>query len=282
MRGRAAEIAMPPLARTQLESGLAKMQKVFLTAAAVVAAVVVASAASAADRSRTSPAQSDWSGLYVGINGGGAFGNTDASETGLPADRPNASADYNLDHDLTGSLVGGTLGYNWQNNVWVAGFEADFDGADIDGTGRIDGTTVTQRNGAGGTAQNYVFASEKITSFGTARLRGGILVMPTTLVYATGGLAYGHVKYAGQFHYAPLVLYTNADSATKAGWTIGGGLEHRFTPSLSLKAEYLYYDLGDRALIADRTVSNPPFQSQFDYSTHGEIVRAGLNFKFGR
>lgn len=251
------------------------MSKLFSISAA--AAVMLAVPAIAADMPAKAPVYKapaaviapSWTGFYIGINGGGAFGTTGASETGLPIGGAGASGDYNLDHHLSGWLAGGQLGYNWQTGRWVWGVEADFDGADIHG----DGT-----QGGAGQAGNFVTAGEKIDYFGTLRGRVGGLVTDDFLLYATGGLAYGHIKTNGQFHYVGPVDYLASGSATKTGWAAGGGFEYRFLPQWTVKAEYLYYDLGKQTILSN--FAFPGFQSQFDFNTHGSFVRAGLNYHF--
>src|SRR4051794_26134928 len=59
----------------------------------------------------------NWTGFYVGINGGGGWGSSRWDST----DR----------FDLSGGMVGGTVGYNWQNGQWVFGLEGDMDWANI-------------------------------------------------------------------------------------------------------------------------------------------------------
>ena len=49
----------------------------------------------------------NWTGFYVGINGGGGWGNSAWDTTG--------------GFDTSGGLVGGTIGYNWQMGTWVLG-----------------------------------------------------------------------------------------------------------------------------------------------------------------
>jgi outer membrane immunogenic protein len=68
------------------------------------------------------------------------------------------------------------------------------------------------------------------------------------------------------------------------GWTAGGGLEWKLDARWSVKAEYLYYDLGsvDFSYVSAHILPNrAPFVTtgltssvRFD----GHIVRAGLNF----
>jgi outer membrane immunogenic protein len=76
-------------------------------------------------------------------------------------------------------------------------------------------------------------------------------------------------------------------SDTRAGCTIGGGLEWMFAPRWSLKGEYLYYDLGSVSLNPTLTLSQPPggpvyevlgIHSEAKYK--GSIARAGVNFHF--
>ena len=68
----------------------------------------------------------NWTGFYAGIAGGLAWGRSqfiDADPTnlngllGLPITR---------EFDVSGGILGGTVGYNWQLNNWVAGVEGDF------------------------------------------------------------------------------------------------------------------------------------------------------------
>ncbi len=137
--------------------------------------------------------------------------------------------------------------------------------------------------------------SQKIDWFGTLRGRVGWLPVNPLLVYATGGAAYGRVETDVSFasHIPPPpgmisdVTGTTAVSEgdTRAGWTIGGGLEWMFAPNWSLKGEYLYYDLGTVS-IDQRLVTSVPgivghmanIHSEAHY--HGNIARVGVNYKF--
>lgn len=226
----------------------------------------------------------NWTGWYIGLNAGGGFGNTWASETGIPetgALAIVASANYGLGHDLTGGFGGLQAGYNWQVNNWLWGVEADFQGADINGRGTLNGTIVAQRDGGAAAPGNFVTASEKIDYFGTLRLRAGFLATPALLLYATGGLAYADVKTSGQFHYATPVDYTAFGSRVQAGWTVGAGAEYKIASNWSIKGEYLYYDLGHASDLSNFGVPPfPPFQSRFDYAVHGSLARVGFNYQF--
>lgn len=137
--------------------------------------------------------------------------------------------------------------------------------------------------------------------FGTVRGRIGFTPFnPQLLLYATGGFAYGGVRnvfqYADIFPTVPSVLFGGAyHDSTKTGWTVGGGAEYAPIefPNWSLKAEYLYVDLGRTYLsaagagifqVGPVTTINPPrpafFSAAQDPSTRFHMVRIGLNYHF--
>ena len=110
------------------------MRKIVLTGGCVLALAIGATAANAADigSRRGMPAKEpryvaqayNWSGIYIGINGGGGWGSSNFSA-------PLASNTF----DLSGAMVGGTIGYNWQIGQSVLGLEGDIDWSNVRGTG---------------------------------------------------------------------------------------------------------------------------------------------------
>ncbi len=207
-----------------------------------------------------------WTGLYAGVNAGFGWENT-INNTATPifcnpvqpqcpgwADTAAAAVPQKFDTHPLGFIGGGQIGYNFQfASAWVAGVEADFQGANIKGNAIVPNAvplsfpfvTVTD-TGTG---------SQKLDWLGTVRGRVGWLPANPLLLYATGGLAYGHVQTAVSFHnqtfLAPFCqCFTTdgsvsaSDTTIRAGWTVGGGLEWMVAPNWSLKGEYLYYDLG--------------------------------------
>ena len=260
--------------------------KLALAASVLLMGTGVASAADMAVKAPVPVAMGyNWTGFYAGLNVGGGFGRTGASETGIPetgALAIVASANYGLNHDLTGWFAGAQAGYNWQVKNWVWGVEADIQGSDINGRGTLTGTFVAQRDGGAAFPTNFVTAGEKIDYFGTARLRGGFLATPALLLYGTGGLAWGNVKTSGQFHYATPVDYLASGSRVQVGWTVGAGAEYKVSQNWSIKGEYLYYDLGHTSDISNFGVpATPPFQSRFDYNVRGSLARVGVNYQWG-
>ena len=148
----------------------------------------------------------NWSGPYLGVEGGGGWGSSSHSDsTGF------SSGSFAVD----GGLLGGTAGYNWQTGPWVFGIEGD-----IEATGASD-----------------TFAPWKFSNpwFGTVRGRAGY-AFSNILFYGTAGLAFGELK--GE-------TFGLSETHTNAGWTAGVGAEFGFAPNWSAKIEYLYVDLAD-------------------------------------
>jgi outer membrane immunogenic protein len=136
-------------------------------------------------------------------------------------------------------------------------------------------------NMPGSPITNSTFQS-KLDWLATIRGRAGIL-FGRALLYATGGLAFGSVENKvtaaiPAYDYAP-PAWTGRRS--QWGWAAGGGVEYALTQNISLKAEYLYYDLGKRTIRASDP-STFPASEHIDYalSNSGNIARAGVNFRF--
>jgi len=85
-----------------------------------------------------------------------------------------------------------------------------------------------------------VALTQQIDWFGTVRARGGILVSPTVLLYATGGLAYGAINTSEVIG----ILPGFSSTSTNVGWTVGAGIEGVISGNWTAKLEYLYVDLG--------------------------------------
>jgi outer membrane immunogenic protein len=191
-----------------------------LASIASAVAIMAASAASAADlpTHKAPPAYSpapyattayNWTGFYVGVNGGYGIGGADAF--GHP----------------DGGLVGGTVGYNYQIGQFVLGAEGDWDFADLN------------HNNSNALA-NYHIRQDDIV---TLRARAGV-ALDRTLLYATGG--YAGVHESGSY-FDPLTGFNGSESHWRNGGAIGVGAEYAFTNNISAKAEYLYLPLSSKS-----------------------------------
>jgi hypothetical protein len=112
------------------------------------------------------------------------------------------------------------------------------------------------------------FPGDGRTWFGTLRGRLGY-AFGNTLLYGTGGFAYGGVK---QQNYAD-VLFSNDD--TRTGWTAGAGIEYKVSGNWSLKGEYQYVDFGKEDL------SGTDGKSMEGPETSFHTAKIGLNYRLG-
>ena len=235
------------------------LKKVLLAGAA---SLFTLSAAQAADI--VAPEVYDWTGPYLGLQGGYGWGENDVSAT----DSEDSTEEVILfdaaiangrdgDMDLEGFIGGLHLGYNWQSDALVLGVEGDIEFSDMDGD-----TDVVD---AMGTKIGSV--EQEIDWLGSLRLRAGFAA-DRALFYATGGLAVGGVE---------LTLKDGdgdefaSNSETNWGWTLGGGVEYAFTDDLSARIEYRYTDLGD-------IEAGDGDEGKADTAFHA--VRAGLSWHF--
>ncbi len=157
----------------------------------------------------------NWTGFYIGANGGygwAALGFSDG----------NATADVG---DLKGPFAGGQIGFNYQTGMFVFGIEVDGQWADIKQSESAIGLTAT-------VAVDY---------FLTARGRVGIAA-DNFLFYGTGGYAHGGLKLSVTDGFTTL-----SSSGNRGGWTAGGGAEVGFG-NASVKLEYLYLQTFDEDL----------------------------------
>jgi outer membrane immunogenic protein len=280
-----------------------------LVGIAVVASLLATSALAADLPARTytkAPVYVDpgysWTGFYVGANGGYSWGRADTTFAPVATIFP-TPAFGPVRQNVDGGLGGGQFGYNWQiDRSWVLGLEGD-----IQWTGERSSasqTTVSPRYGAfpnglpnpvgpdfNAIASQTGALAYDLQWFATFRGRAGILADPQTLLYATGGLAVGDFKYSAQTTTsvqvftpglggttpfgAPIVLAGAAASSsdTRVGWTLGAGVERKFSPNWSAKLEYLYIDFGTKTYFAGTA-------NQADVSFHDHIFRAGINYAF--
>lgn len=229
----------------------------------------------------------NWSGFYVGVHAGYTFGEDDnVITTGqLAANIANVAGGARpgqVRFDRDGFIGGGQIGYNWQSNPnWVFGFEADISYVDSRRTANV-GTFSLPTAAPPNVPLNNTFRSG-MEYFGTVRGRIGY-AWDRTMVYATGGLAYGDVENSATF-FGPAgqIQFVGGGRRVETGYTVGGGIEHAFSPNWSLKAEYLYYDLGSNtvnvAVVPGSGGGGTGYNTRFE--NDGHIVRGGLNYKFG-
>ena len=251
-----------------------------------------------------------WTGFYAGFNAGYGFG-TGNNNGGTLVAVPNryavfqAPAAYNGliafpgQNSADGFVGGGQLGYNYQftpGSGVVVGVEADAQYVDFGSDRNRFVATSPLAPGA------VAFNPNTLTGldyFGTVRGRLGY-AFDRTLVYATGGFAYG----SGGGRDFGLPNFTRDEFQT--GWTVGGGVEYALptdsflnffrSSAVTLRVEGLYVNLdqGNRnnGLFAVGATGIPvglgsagvvqvsgPANNRVD--TEFAVVRSGVNYKFG-
>jgi outer membrane immunogenic protein len=249
------------------------------TTALTASTTLVTGAALAADMAVKAPPRApapipfSWTGCYVGGNAGGAWTRIDQSLTTEPPFAAGALDSSGRDTSFTG---GGQLGCNWQFNPnWVVGFEGDIN--------YLHASSTLHGNILGRGGEDTV-RTTTLRWLATVRGRFGY-AWGQSLLYATGGLALGDVKSSSALTdlFGPAsTLFAGSQSATRAGWTAGVGYEYAFNDRLSVKLEYLHFDLGtvhySVPRVAPTVTCCTPWAASADVT--GDIVRLGVNYKF--
>jgi outer membrane immunogenic protein len=214
------------------------------------------------------PAAYDWTGFYLGLHGGYAWGESDVELSDAVGPIGETSI------DLEGWLAGVQGGFNYQMGHFVVGIEADASWSDIDGSSSEDGFIGVP----------VVYNSDlDLEWLATVRLRAGFAV-DRALIYGTGGVAFAQMNYDYDITTGGgLELISGSIDENMTGWTIGGGVEYAATQNFTVKLEYLYTDLGD---FDDSTVivADPNNIPDGTYSIDGDVafhtVKLGVNYKF--
>jgi outer membrane immunogenic protein len=218
-------------------------------------------AASAADLSVKAPysavAPFSWTGFYIGGSGGLIMQGTTGTDLGNGFGGgfwANLGDTYGVTGN--GGIFGVNAGYNYQMGNVLLGLEADIAASSLNDSFTSNGLAV----------------GSKLSSLGTLRGRIGY-AFDRALLYATGGLAYGHVE--NQAYNVNFPAYNANTSGMRTGWTAGGGLEYAVTNNWTVRAEALYVDLGTA------TGSNPIAATcRFGFKNTYTVGRFGLNYKF--
>jgi len=241
------------------------MKKVLLVTASLIAlgAAAPAVAADLAARPYTkAPAMIaavyDWSGFYIGANGG--WGQSRNSWDFLPGVLTFGEGS----HDASGGTVGGQVGYRWQAGTWVFGVEAQGNWADFKGS-NISLFDATVRN------------ESRIDAFGLFTGQVGYAAN-NVLFYVKGGAAVTSNDYR-RFFAATNTLFASSNDDTRWGGTVGVGLEYGFAPNWSFGVEYNHLFMQDRTLAF--TTPGGLFAGNARVDQDVDLVTARLNYKFG-
>jgi outer membrane immunogenic protein len=226
----------------------------------------------------------NWSGFYGGVNVGYGFESGGVNTTNPPSQRDFDSSPFTIPIDPEGVIGGGQLGYNHNFSWLVVGLEADFQGSDMSDSSRMNGLLDFS---GGLIPSSFATAESTMDAFGTVRGRLGVSI-GSLLLYGTGGWIYGNVHNSAFTSFGPGVIVGWVDpslqfEASKEEWTdgsvVGGGLEYNVWKNLTVKVEYLYFNMQNSILIAKITPSS--FDSTVsEFENNGNIIRIGANWRF--
>jgi outer membrane immunogenic protein len=203
----------------------------------------------------------DWSGLYIGVNGG--WGSSRKCWDALTATGVFLASEGC--HDATGGVAGGQVGYRWQSSAWVFGVEAQGDWANLRGSN---------------TSQFIPFFTNRSRIDGFGLFTGQVgYAFNTALLYVKGGAAvtadrFDVVTTAGN------ILAGTTGSQARWGGTVGTGIEFSFAPNWSAALEYDHLFMGTKGT----TFTNAPppgFFGADNIHQNADLVTARVNYRWG-
>lgn len=223
----------------------------------------------------------NWTGLYGGVNLGiiRCYDKLRLAPKGLWGTQSGALQDFIGGNGTTrlsswNFIGGGQVGYNYQACCWLFGLEVDGNYLNLSDHRRTAQLPFND-------ILSYSF-SERIEHnwLATARARLGYVIKTRFMTYLTGGYATGDVKVRSKI-FGGLNGYQSFASSSKIlkGWSLGGGLEYALRPHFTVKAEYLYVNLGHFKTTSSPGPGFAGFFEQREYSIREDAIRLGLNYR---
>ncbi len=272
--------------------GRGQVRSFFLASTISVVAAAGASAADLPIYTKAPPPPApifSWTGFYLGGNAGGAWGRDQITTTltappglGFPIDLAAVSNAASPTISPFGFIGGVQAGYNQQLGHWVWGGEVDFDYLGLKGSngGTLPFPSTLPGGPLGPPTSFFSTATSMSTNWlFTARPRLG-WAADHWLVYVTGGLAVGQENFSQTITLLGPTFVNSNFSTTRAGWTVGAGVEYAFNQKWSVKGEYLHVDLGSVGTNGTFAPPVPGFGSSGSVRLTTEIARAGINYRF--
>ena len=210
----------------------------------------------------------DWSGFYIGINGG--WGSSHKCWD-ITNDLGRIIAPVGVEgcHDATGGTIGGQIGYRWQASSWVFGLEAQGNWADFSGSNaNTFFANVTDRS--------------RIDAFGLFTGQVGY-AWNNALLYVKGGAAVANDKY--NTFQTSTGLAIDTASETRWGGVIGVGLEYGFAPNWSVGFEYDHMFMGTKDVssfgVGNFGIAAGAFSATDRIRQDVDLATVRLNYRFG-
>jgi outer membrane immunogenic protein len=204
----------------------------------------------------------DWSGFYLGLNGGGGSSRECYTITSVAGGAINPASEGC--HNATGGLAGGQLGYRWQASNWVFGIEGQADWANLKGSNSSLTVIIPYMN------------QTKIHSLGLFTGQVGY-AWNNVLWYVKGGAAITDNKYSSFFTASGIVF--NQASETRWGGVAGTGVEVSFAPNWSVAVEYDHLFMGNPNITFPASAIAVTRSDNIRQSVDLATVR--VNYRFG-
>jgi outer membrane immunogenic protein len=246
------------------------MKRQFLAGAALAA--LMAGSAFAADmplKAAAPIALYDWSGMYLGGVVGGAWGTNDISDPGLGIVGTLLGVPVVQTNNSSGFIGGVEGGSRYQFGKLVVGYEADI-------TWGNQKDTSTSAFGPAGLISRAITTDTKWTA--TAVSTVGV-AHNNWLLYGKAGVAWENTNYTDNWSIAGVPLFGGTGSDSRAGWTVGTGIEWAFYNNWSVKAEYDYLDFGTRNVsISGTALGGLGLAPGIQDNNHVNQFKFGLNY----
>jgi outer membrane immunogenic protein len=202
-----------------------------------------------------------WSGVYVGLHAGHAWGDVSYAADPHPVTDPDPAETF----DVSGWLAGAQVGFNRQVGNFVFGIEGDISWANIEG----EGSDVDPR------PESESIPSFEVDWLSTIRGRAGVAI-DRVLIYGTGGVAFAGVT--GNISNLEGAGDNRSDDHVHTGWTLGAGAEFAVTNNVSIKGEYLYADFGGENFNFGDFYGAGDLTADADLDLH--MIKVGFNVRF--
>jgi outer membrane immunogenic protein len=255
-----------------------------------------------------------WTGCYVGGSAGwiGSDGRYDLRPDGSYRNALGGTAPPNgagtgdfpenlaaLSHSYaprdSGGLVGVQAGCNQQSGRFVYGVEGDWSWSSLRSTSDAAFAAFPDVGNPLFTNPAHTeHVSTRLDWLATFRGRAGF-AWDRLYLYGTAGIAIGDVRSDTNVTFATFpanqvyngAVHIGSGSSWQVGWTAGAGGEYALSPQWSIKAEYLYVDLGTFSYFSPLVaavapaVVGPGYAWRTSVTERDHIVRIGVNYKFG-
>jgi len=235
--------------------------------------------------------QLQWSGFYGGVGGGYAWGDpsvdVNPANVALPPSTQALSSftrggPFTLYTQPSGGFATILIGYNWQLQNLVFGWEADFSAGDIHDSANGDFVNNAVFDTDVGQTRGAVSLESKLKWFGTLRARLG-WSFGNLLPYVTGGLAYGRVTSDVVSSGVQILNGTNAGgymsaisvSDTLVGYSVGAGFDWILAGQWRLRGEYLYINLPG----GDHTITGVPAVTFVSNEMDAHLARVAIIYR---